>query len=363
LFIAGGFTPPGGIESFIYELAPILASRGHSVSLLCWGPKNPLLDAVAKSGINVHRQEFRWACRISAPDLALLARHGMLEVLRHDVTIFTKIPPLPLLRCLRRLAKRGLRRFIYVTAYRPKEMWPAPGPDPAMLNAFETIVVQAPGFGEELRDYGYRGAVEIIPYIPPKANDVRGFSFDRDKLRLGFLGRLVLQKNVAYLIDVFDHLVAGRTGVCAPPISWELHLFGDGPTKQNLQAAAAERGLTSRIHFHGTVPHHLVGAVIDQCDLFAFSSVSEGQCLAALEILSRGRPIVATAVGAFPEFLTTPELGQLGPLDDAAAFAQTLHEVGSRVQRGDLTPQAVQSRFAKLFPYQEIIDKYCALFA
>jgi glycosyltransferase involved in cell wall biosynthesis len=285
----------------------------------------------------------------------------MIEVSRHDVVIFTKTPPVPLLRFLRLLAKPGRCRFIYVTPYRPKEMWPAPGPSPALLAAFDTIVVQAPGFGDELRDYGYRGAVEVIPLIPPKADS--RLSDDRNKLRLGFLGRLVSQKNVAYLVEAFDHLVAGRAGVDGAAISWELHLFGDGPLRQDLQAAAEARGLTPRVHFHGTVPHHLVGTAIDRCDLFAFSSVSEGQCLAALEILSRGRPIVATRVGAFPEFLTSPELGQLAPLDDVMAFARTLHEVGSRIRRGELTPQVVQSRFAALFPYQEIIDKYCSLVA
>jgi glycosyltransferase involved in cell wall biosynthesis len=195
LFVAGGFTPPGGIESFICDFAPILVSRGHSVSLLCWGPKNSLLDAAVRSGIDVHRQGFRWGCRALLPDLALLFRRGMIEVSRHDVVIFTKTPPVPLLRFLRLLAKPGRCRFIYVTPYRPKEMWPAPGPSPALLAAIDTIVVQAPGFGDELRDYGYRGAVEVIPLIPPKADS--RLSDDRNKLRLGFLGRLVPQKNVA----------------------------------------------------------------------------------------------------------------------------------------------------------------------
>jgi len=45
------------------------------------------------------------------------------------------------------------------------------------------------------------------------------------------------------------------------------------------------------------------------------------------------------------------------------AFARTLHEVGARILRGELTPQVVQSQFAVLFPYQEIIEKYCALIA
>jgi glycosyltransferase involved in cell wall biosynthesis len=364
LFIAGGFTPPGGIESFIHDLSPILVSRGHNVSLLCWGPRSPLLDEIARAGVDVQRQPFRWACRAAVPDGILLMCRGMLQILKHDVIIFTKVPSVPLLRCLRRIAGRGSRRrFIYVTAYRPSEMWPAPGPAASTLNVFDSIVVQAPGFAEELREYGYRGVVETIPLIPPKSAIPRPCPDGADRLRLGFLGRLVPQKNLVYLLTAFDHLVAGRTSASPIRESWELHLFGDGSTKQELQTAVAARGLESRVHFHGTVPHHAVGDAIDRCHLFAFSSVSEGQCLAALEILSRGRPIVATPVGAFPEFLTARELGQLAPLDNAVLFAQALHQVGSQLRQGRLTPEAVQRRFANLFPHDEIIDRYCLLLA
>jgi len=364
LFIAGGFTPPGGIESFIYSLLPMLVSRGHSVSLLCWGPHNQLLDEMTRSGVDVRRQPFRWGCRASAPDLVLLARHGMVQVLKHDVVIFTKMPPASLLWSLRRIAGSGKHRpFIYVTAYRPSEIWSPARPAASTLNIFDSIIAQTSGFSEELREYGYRGVVETIPLIPPKPIMPHPFPDGGHCLRLGFLGRLVPQKNLVYLLDAFEHLVAGRAGACSEPVSWELHLFGDGPTKQELESAAAARGLESRVHFHGAVPHDAVAAAIDQCHLFAFSSVSEGQCLAALEILSRGRPIVATPVGAFPEFLTAPELGQLAPPDNAALFAQTLHQVGLHLRQGRLTPLAVQRRFASLFSHDEIIDKYCLLLA
>jgi glycosyltransferase involved in cell wall biosynthesis len=363
LIIAGGFTPPGGIESFLYSLLPMLAARGHRVGLLCWGPRNRLLDEIAGSGVDVRRQSFRWACRASAPDLMLAARHGMAQVLKHDVIIFTKIPPASIVRSLRRFAGCGKHRpFIYVTAYRPSEMWSHTRPAANTLNAFDAIVVQAAGFGEELREYGYRGVVETIPLIPPKPTWPHPLPKAGGCLRIGFLGRLVPQKNLLYLLEAFDHLVGSRTGSSPVLVSWELHLFGEGPARQELESAVASRRLENRVRLHGAVPHDAVHKAIDQCHLFAFTSISEGQCLAALEILSRGRPIVATPVGAFPDFLTVPELGRLAPLDDAAQFASELSQVGLRMLQGQLTPQAVQSRFADLFPHDEIVDKYCRLF-
>jgi glycosyltransferase involved in cell wall biosynthesis len=359
LFLAGGFTPPGGIESFIHSLSPTLAAEEHEVCLVCWGPQSRLLDEIARCGVIVRRQSFRWGCRLSIPDLMLAVRYGMQAVLAHDAVIFTKLPPALLLSSMRRIARRGTcRSFIYVTPYRPKEMWREARPAATTLNAFDSIIVQTPGFADELRDLGYRGLVETIPLIPPKTGSICPLPARDDCIRVGFLGRLVPQKNLAYLLDAMGHLVDGH-GTSAPGSwSWELHLFGGGPARQELEAAAAAKGLQTRIHFHGPVPHDSVHAAIDRCHLFAFSSVSEGQCLAALEILSRGRPIVATPVGAFPEFLTTPELGRLAPLDDATQFAAALTQVGSALMQGVLTPQAVQSRFTALFPRVDIVSKY-----
>jgi hypothetical protein len=74
LFIAGGFASPGGTEPFIHDLSPILVSRGHNVSLLCWGPRSPLLDEIARGGVDVRRQPFQWARRAVVPDFILLIR-------------------------------------------------------------------------------------------------------------------------------------------------------------------------------------------------------------------------------------------------------------------------------------------------
>jgi glycosyltransferase involved in cell wall biosynthesis len=121
--------------------------------------------------------------------------------------------------------------------------------------------------------------------------------------------------------------------------------------------------LQKQICFHGAIPHQAVKAAIDRCHLFAFSSIAEGQCLAALEILARGRPVVATPVGAFPEILTSPDLGAIAPLDDAAQFARILAEVGSSLIEGRTAPEAIQRRFDSQLCHEKIVQKYCSFFS
>jgi glycosyltransferase involved in cell wall biosynthesis len=359
LFYAGGFADVGGVEAFICDLSSALADHGHPVNVLCWGPDSDFLAAIARYGL-VRRQRFRWGCRLSAPDLVLAASDGWRQVARHDLVVFTKIPPLPILRLLRRAGHRDrYRPFVYVTAYRPREMWRDRNLA-GTLNLIDAIIVQAAEFTQDLRACGFRGIVETIPYIPPELAPAFELPDCRGALRLGFLGRLVPQKNLLYLLQAFSRLCAGADRSTAAARPWELHLFGDGDQRAALEQAAAAYGLQGRAFFHGAIPRESVRAAIDRCHLFAFSSVSEGQCLAALEILSRGRPVVATPVGAFPEILVAPELGAIAPLDDAQQFARILSEVGASLADGRLTPQATQTRFASLVSRDRIIQEYCS---
>ena len=58
-----------------------------------------------------------------------------------------KMPPASLLWSLRRIAGSSKRRpFIYVTAYRPSEIWSPARPAASTLNIFDSIVVQTSGF-------------------------------------------------------------------------------------------------------------------------------------------------------------------------------------------------------------------------
>jgi glycosyltransferase involved in cell wall biosynthesis len=95
--------------------------------------------------------------------------------------------------------------------------------------------------------------------------------------------------------------------------------------------------------------------------MFAFTSISEGQCLAALEILARGRPVVATPVGAFPEFLSDGLLGTLAAPDQPEEFARSLVTVARQIRENTFTPNGVQAAYRKRFPREQVIQGYVDL--
>jgi glycosyltransferase involved in cell wall biosynthesis len=349
LFWAGGFAPVGGIESFLNDLILGLRGRGLESRLVCWGENSSRIRDLAAAGVPVRRLGWRWGCRWNWPDWALLASAGSL-VESADVVVFGKLMP-P--RIHRRLTRAARPRFVFVTPYRPAEMWSLNPPPPADLNALDVIVVQARSFAADLRTLGYEGRIETLPYIPPECRPLA--PFPPAPLRVGFLGRLAPQKNLPYLLRAMEILNRAREAT--------LDLFGEGSERERLTALARDLGIERRVRFHGAIPPEAVPAAVDSCHVFAFSSLGEGQCLAALEILSRGRPVIATPVGAFPEMLADSRLGALSTLDAPAEFADRIRELGKRMLSAPDAAEQVQRAYLDAYDRESVLESYAWLFA
>ncbi|HEX4139552.1 MAG TPA: glycosyltransferase [Candidatus Methylacidiphilales bacterium] len=358
----GGFARIGGIEAFARDFLLGIAPAWPERELVIWdrrGPGHALLDDIARSGAKISGSRWRWGCGWGVPDY-VLAPFGRNAVCRAAAVIFKRPPPPAVLRWLRRAADATGRRipFILVTPYRPVEYW-GPSPNLRDIGHFDVISVQSEDGRRDLEGWGYRGRIENIPLLPPPLDAPVDFPAcgEPGVIRLGFLGRLEVQKNVRYLLDVYHALVSGNGG-----LRYELHLFGDGSQRADLERRCAELALPA-VTFHGEMPRADVVRSIDSCDLFLNTSLTEGQCLVALEVLSRGRPLIATPVGALPEVLRQKELGRLAPLDDAPAFARAAVEIARNIADGSITPQSVVRAFRQRFDHDAILQRYLNLLA
>jgi glycosyltransferase involved in cell wall biosynthesis len=348
--LAGGFAPVGGIESFLFELLSAMSARRIESEIYCWDGvaprRNPLLATLPASGVRVHRSPWRWGCRWAWPDKLLLAASGE-ALLATDVLLFGK--PLSAAAHRRLQALRGASgtpKFVLVTPYRPAEMGPD-GPRPELFAPFDAIAVQAHSFAGDLRSMGYQGTIAVLPYVPPACTPVTPLPFA--PLRIGFLGRFAEAKNLPYLLHAFREVLRRRPAI--------LKLFGEGPLRAELEELALRLGILPAVRFCGLVPPGGVPAAVDSCSLFAFTSATEGQCLAALEILARGRRLVATPVGAFPEMLEDARLGRTAPPRSPEDFAAALLSVAAEA----MDPAEVQHAFAAAFDRGSVIDSYVSL--
>ena len=350
-FAHGGFARVGGIETFTADLATALAVRQIRTELVCWSGRgsneNPVLRKLTKANVTVFRTAWRWGCRWDWPD-HLMVLHQWKRLAEAEVLVFGKFLPV----VHRRLLPLK-KRMILITPYRPAEMWKERSPDNDLLNSLESIVVQAQIFEDDLRRFGYEGRVVALPYLPPEARGAGAWPATR-VLQIGFLGRFVPDKNLEYLVDSFSHL--RELGIEA-----NLHLFGDGPERDALRSLVDQMGLTDSVQFHGNQQASEIPAAIDRCHLLAFSSRTEGQPLASLEALARGRPVLGTPVGSFPEYLRG-HLGAVAPLNDPIAYATALKALAQPLLSGEVTPRDVQRAYEARFPRGKVIDEYLQMF-
>ena len=123
--------------------------------------------------------------------------------------------------------------------------------------------------------------------------------------RFLFVGSLTERKNPLALIEAFARLGEGS-----------LTLVGEGPLTGRVQAAGVPG-----VRLTGRLSAERLAEEMATADVYCQPSLVEPQGQAILEAMARGRPVVATAVGGPPEYVT-PECGVLVDPADVEQIAQ-----------------------------------------
>ncbi|WP_238360697.1 glycosyltransferase [Iningainema tapete] len=358
LFYCGGFAPVGGVETFCKNLLTHLKTKHHNCTLLCWGQKSPLLKSTQDIGVTIVRNPWRWGCIWNVPDWLLLPT-GLKQIQHADVVLFGKLFPLQILKLIR--AQAGAKkRMVFITSSRPTT------PDNYLekkhlleaLNVFDLILVQSSLFIESLHHIGYKGRIEVLP-LPHYYGTVKPLPVK--ELKIGFLGRLVKEKNVPLILEAFRCFQQKYLKEFMPADGQtqpSLHLFGDGYLRQELEQLTRELEISNSVIFHGNIPYDQIEDAIASCHLFVFASHIEGQCLAALEILSCGRPLVATDAGALPDILSDSRLGKLVEYVHPENFANSVMETVKLINEQSMTPESIRSAYLERYEPKQISDRY-----
>jgi glycosyltransferase involved in cell wall biosynthesis len=159
--------------------------------------------------------------------------------------------------------------------------------------------------------------------IPNGINDARGsnrtaarreLGYEDDAFVLGFVGRLVPQKDPLRLIDSFA--IASKQ---QPNLN--LAVIGDGPLRAEVENLAAQRGLANKMRCFGRKSGRTVMAGFDG---LCCSSNYEGFPLIFLEALAAGVPIVTTPVGGAHECVVEGKTGFIAQNFSSESLAQAM---------------------------------------
>ena len=188
-------------------------------------------------------------------------------------------------------------------------------PTESALKLFNTTRFEAPYVA-------ISNGINLDRFHPGKASDeiYKKFGIPKNVPIVSWIGRIDEEKHLDILVRALHTLKAAGT---------EFHaLFvGAGNAREGLDNLIEELDLGDRVTFSGLVSDEDLLELHRVGDIFAVPSPTELQCLAMLEAMACGKPVVAVDAGALNELCITDKTGYLLPVDDSAAMAVALEKL------------------------------------
>lgn len=193
---------------------------------------------------------------------------------------------------------------------------------PGFCRAVDLVIAPSEGMRTVLRDLGVDcpievlpNGVELAPFQNPSPVSRQSLGVGPEDIALIYVGRLGLEKNVAFLLRTF-------AGVRSAAPRTRLVLVGGGPESDNLRGLARELGVADAVHFGGAVPYETVPGLLAACDAFVTASVSEVHPLSVIEAMAAGLPVVGIEGPGVGDTVTDGVDGLLSSYDSAAFSAK-----------------------------------------
>ena len=354
----------GGAEGHLLELVKHQRASGRAVAVAYLRGHGYWADTYRKMGVEVHRLGLRFYGDLRP--LAALRR--VLAGVEFDL-LHAHLPPAELYARLALLAARRPALPMVITKHNEERF--SPGPGQRLLGrwvgrrARQVIAISAavkrfmagPGLGLDRRKietihYGIDAAQFSAARLAEVAALRQEWGIAETALTIGFVGRLVEQKDIGTLIRGFA-LFSGRFPEA------RLVIVGEGVCRAGLQRCADDLGIAERVVWAGF--REDIQTVMRAFDIFALTSVYEGLGLVLLEAMASGVAVAATRVGAIPEVVAEGETGLLvGPGQPealAAAFHQLsdgpvrtlMGEAGGRRVLGEFTLEKMWRKTDRLY--------------
>lgn len=142
---------------------------------------------------------------------------------------------------------------------------------------------------------------------------------DGDNIKIISVGRLVEEKNHAFLIDAFA-IIHTRY-----PHS-SLEIIGDGPLKESLGNKIIALGMQQHITLEGYKED--IHSYLEDSDMFILPSKSEGLGIALIEAMAMGKLVIGTDAGGIPEVIDAKKpTGWIVQTDNIENMVETIEKV------------------------------------
>ena len=211
-----------------------------------------------------------------------------------------------------------------------------------------------------LRDLAHTTDTDLKIDVIPDGLDLASFESTERKtnpttVRCLAIGRLIPRKGFQFLIRALPQILD------KVPHNFEIEIVGDGPYREELIGLTENLGVTSYVHFTGTVPYSELPQKYREADIFILPSLAEGMPLVVLEAMGTGLPIIASRVQGIDELVAEGVNGALfdpGDVDELASSLVKLINAGeTRIEMGKASRKKVTP-----YDWKNIANTYLALY-
>ena len=128
----------------------------------------------------------------------------------------------------------------------------------------------------------------------------------RKRVQLLSIARLTVQKGLDQLLDAVAMVVDRGVDVELAIIGGSYH---DPGHERDLRVRADTPPLRGRVRLIGAVPHSNIERWLAETDIYVQPSRYESQCIALIEAMAAGRPVIASRLDAIREYLEESRQG------------------------------------------------------
>lgn len=207
----------------------------------------------------------------------------------------------------------------------------------------------------------------FVPVIPvtcgidlekfnPKNDGVylqKRYAIPKEKPILLFVGRLDAEKNIDQVICASAQTMK-EADFC-------LVIAGKGFEAVNLQKLAKKLKIDDKVFFTGFVPDEDLPFLYKIADCFINACPFELQCIAVMEAMATGLPVIAVNAGALPHLARENENGLLFPPGDISTLKKKIIEmISNKEKRGMMGQKSLE--IIKEHSIEATIEKYLEIY-